>query len=148
MKATQSPHPHLSIPAPPPRAELAILNILWFYRPRHCCVRVHERPSAGKQIGLQPPVLKQMQLMAEKGLLRGAANAFRSHVYGGPPLPKEQTQASCSPATPPSTARSMGSAKKPRSFARPLSLQKSLRLPSCAEIRPVCSTSSRKAPMN
>jgi predicted transcriptional regulator len=49
---------------------------------------VHDAVS-GKQIGYTT-VLKQMQLMAEKGLLE-RSERFRSHVYGAR-LPKEQTQ--------------------------------------------------------
>jgi BlaI family penicillinase repressor len=77
---------HLSIPLPT-EAELAILNILWSTGP--ATVReVHDAVS-GKQIGYTT-VLKQMQLMAEKGLLE-RSERFRSHVYGAR-LPKEQTQ--------------------------------------------------------
>ena len=71
----------------PTEAELAILNILWTSGP--ATVReVHDALSA-KQIGYTT-VLKQMQVMAEKGLLE-RSERFRSHVYGAT-LPKEHTQ--------------------------------------------------------
>ena len=71
----------------PTEAELAILSILWTTGP--ATVReVHDALSA-KQIGYTT-VLKQMQVMAEKGLLE-RSERFRSHVYGAA-LPKEQTQ--------------------------------------------------------
>ena len=71
----------------PTEAELAILSILWSTGP--ATVReVHDALSA-KQIGYTT-VLKQMQVMAEKGLLE-RSERFRSHVYGAA-LPKEQTQ--------------------------------------------------------
>ena len=71
----------------PTEAELAILNILWSTGP--ATVReVHDALSA-KQTGYTT-VLKQMQVMAEKGLLE-RSERFRSHVYGAA-IPKEQTQ--------------------------------------------------------
>jgi BlaI family transcriptional regulator, penicillinase repressor len=71
----------------PTEAELAILNILWTTGP--ATVReVHDALSA-KQTGYTT-VLKQMQVMAEKGLLE-RSERFRSHVYGAA-IPKEQTQ--------------------------------------------------------
>jgi BlaI family transcriptional regulator, penicillinase repressor len=77
---------HLSIPLPT-EAELAILNILWSIGP--ATVREVHDALSGKQIGYTT-VLKQMQLMVEKGLLE-RSERFRSHVYGAS-LSKEQTQ--------------------------------------------------------
>ena len=77
---------HLSIPLPT-EAELAILNILW--STGLATVREVHDALSGKQIGYTT-VLKQMQLMVEKGLLE-RSERFRSHVYGAS-LPKEQTQ--------------------------------------------------------
>jgi BlaI family penicillinase repressor len=82
-RRTQS---HLAIPLPT-EAELAILNILWSTGP--ATVREVHDALSGKQIGYTT-VLKQMQLMAEKGLLE-RSERFRSHVYGAR-LPKEHTQ--------------------------------------------------------
>lgn len=71
----------------PTEAELQILNILWSMG--SATVReVYEALSA-KQVGYTT-VLKQMQVMAEKGLL-ARSERFRSHVYV-PALPKEKTQ--------------------------------------------------------
>jgi predicted transcriptional regulator len=77
-----------STPTPlPTEAELAILNILWATGP--ATVReVHEALSE-KQIGYTT-VLKQMQVMAEKGLLH-RSERFRSHVYAAG-QPREHTQ--------------------------------------------------------
>src|SRR5579863_10086996 len=70
----------------PTEAELEILNILWARGPS--TVRdVHEASS--KTTGYTT-VLKQMQVMAEKGLL-ARSEQFRSHVYE-PVIAKEQTQ--------------------------------------------------------
>ncbi len=70
----------------PTEAELEILNVLWAMGPS--TVRdVHT--LIGKDTGYTT-VLKQMQVMAEKGLL-GRSEKFRSHVYE-PRLAKEQTQ--------------------------------------------------------
>jgi len=70
----------------PTEAELEILNILWADGPS--TVRdVHTRSS--KDTGYTT-VLKQMQVMAEKGLLK-RSERFRSHVYE-PCVAKEQTQ--------------------------------------------------------
>src|SRR5882724_2208899 len=84
MKRRTPPNP----PAPlPTEAELAILSILWTTGP--ATVReVHEALSA-KQTGYTT-VLKQMQVMAEKGLLE-RSERFRSHVYAAA-LPREHTQ--------------------------------------------------------
>ena len=70
----------------PTEAELEILNILWAGGPS--TVRdVHNQISKG--VGYTT-VLKQMQLMVEKGLL-SRTEEFRSHVYA-PRIAKEQTQ--------------------------------------------------------
>jgi BlaI family transcriptional regulator, penicillinase repressor len=70
----------------PTEAELEILNILWARGPS--TVRdVHNASS--KDTGYTT-VLKQMQVMAEKGLLERSED-FRSHVYE-PVIAKEQTQ--------------------------------------------------------
>jgi BlaI family penicillinase repressor len=70
----------------PTEAELEILNILWADGPS--TVRdVHTRSS--KDTGYTT-VLKQMQIMAEKGLLK-RSELFRSHVYE-PRIAKETTQ--------------------------------------------------------
>ncbi len=75
-------------PAPlPTEAELDILTILWNAGPS--TVReVHEALSR-KNTGYTT-VLKQMQVMTEKGLL-ARSERFRSHVYEAR-LPKAQTQ--------------------------------------------------------
>lgn len=71
----------------PTEAELAILNVLWSTGPG--TVReVHDALST-KQTGYTT-VLKQMQVMVEKGLL-ARSERFRSHVYEVQ-FPKEQTQ--------------------------------------------------------
>ena len=60
----------------PTEAELEILNVLWANGPS--TVRdVHT--LSGKATGYTT-VLKQMQVMVEKGLL-GRSERFRSHVY-------------------------------------------------------------------
>jgi len=70
----------------PTEAELEILNILWARGPS--TVRdVHTLSS--KDTGYTT-VLKQMQVMAEKGLLE-RSEQFRSHVYA-PRIAKGQTQ--------------------------------------------------------
>jgi BlaI family penicillinase repressor len=70
----------------PTEAELEILNILWAAGPS--TVRdVHNQISKG--VGYTT-VLKQMQLMVEKGLL-SRTEEYRSHVYT-PRIAKEQTQ--------------------------------------------------------
>jgi predicted transcriptional regulator len=70
----------------PTEAELEILNILWARGPS--TVReVHEASS--KDTGYTT-VLKQMQVMAEKGLLE-RSEQFRSHIYA-PRIAKSQTQ--------------------------------------------------------
>jgi BlaI family transcriptional regulator, penicillinase repressor len=70
----------------PTEAELEILNILWAAGPS--TVRdVHDQIS--KAVGYTT-VLKQMQLMVEKGLL-SRTEQFRSHVYAAR-VAKDQTQ--------------------------------------------------------
>jgi BlaI family transcriptional regulator, penicillinase repressor len=71
----------------PTEAELEILNILWTTGPS--TVREVHTALSGKQTGYTT-VLKQMQVMAEKGLLL-RSERFRSHVYEVR-LPKERTQ--------------------------------------------------------
>ncbi len=74
-----------STPLPSP-AEVDILAVLWRLGP--ATVReVHQ--ELNKDIGYTT-TLKQMQLMAEKGLLV-RSERFRSHIYQ-PSCPKEQTQ--------------------------------------------------------
>jgi BlaI family penicillinase repressor len=73
-------------PPIPTSAETNILSVLWRLGP--ATVReVHEQ--IGKNIGYTT-VLKQMQVMTEKGLLT-RSDRFRAHVYE-PAIPKEQTQ--------------------------------------------------------
>ena len=84
MKRKTTPPPTTPLPT---EAELAILNILWATGP--ATVREVHEALAAKQIGYTT-VLKQMQVMAEKGLL-DRTERFRSHVYAAA-LPREQTQ--------------------------------------------------------
>ena len=71
----------------PTEAELDILQILWESGPR--TVREVHEALHEKQIGYTT-VLKQMQVMAEKGLLE-RNERFRSHVYEAR-QPRERTQ--------------------------------------------------------
>lgn len=71
----------------PTDAELDILQILWESGSR--TVREVHEALRGKQIGYTT-VLKQMQVMVEKGLLT-RNERFRSHVYEAR-LPRERTQ--------------------------------------------------------
>src|ERR1039458_686446 len=71
----------------PTEAELAILNILWTSGPS--TVREVHNALSSKHTGYTT-VLKQMQVMAEKGLL-ARSERFRSHVYEAR-IAKEQTQ--------------------------------------------------------
>jgi BlaI family transcriptional regulator, penicillinase repressor len=71
----------------PTEAELAILNILWTTGPS--TVREVHASLSSKQTGYTT-VLKQMQVMAEKGLLT-RSERFRAHVYEAR-IPKGQTQ--------------------------------------------------------
>jgi predicted transcriptional regulator len=61
----------------PTEAELEILNVLWAMGP--ATVREVHDALSGKGTGYTT-VLKQMQVMAEKGLL-ARSERFRSHVY-------------------------------------------------------------------
>lgn len=73
----------------PSEAELEILNDLWTFGPS--TVReVHERLSPSRPTGYTT-ILKQMQVMAEKGSLR-RNERFRSHVYE-PTTSREHVQA-------------------------------------------------------
>ena len=75
-------------PAPlPTEAELEILNILWSIGPG--TVREVHEALRSKRTGYTT-VLKQMQVMTEKGLLV-RNERYRSHVYEAR-LPKEETQ--------------------------------------------------------
>jgi predicted transcriptional regulator len=77
-----------SKPVPlPTEAELEILSILWATGPG--TVREVHNALKKKQIGYTT-VLKQMQVMVEKGLL-ARSERFRSHVYEAR-LPKLETQ--------------------------------------------------------
>jgi BlaI family penicillinase repressor len=75
-----------SIPRPT-EAELSILNVLWQRGP--ATVREVYDTLTGKEIGYTT-VLKQMQVMADKGLLK-RSERFRSHVYTTR-APREETQ--------------------------------------------------------
>ena len=70
----------------PTEAELEILNILWSLGPS--TVRDVHRASE-KDTGYTT-ILKQMQVMAEKGLVT-RSERFRSHVYEAG-VPREDTQ--------------------------------------------------------
>jgi len=75
-------------PPKPTEAELEILNILWTRGPS--TVRdVHEEVSRNKN-AQYTTVLKTMQIMAEKGLLRRDERQ-RAHVYAAT-KPREWTQ--------------------------------------------------------
>jgi BlaI family penicillinase repressor len=84
MKETSSSRHPVPLPT---EAELEILNILWSTGP--ATVREVHTALSGKQTGYTT-VLKQMQVMAEKGLLK-RSERFRSHVYEAR-LAKQQTQ--------------------------------------------------------
>ena len=70
----------------PTEAELEILNILWALGPS----TVRDVHTASEKDTGYTTVLKQMQVMAEKGLL-ARSEQFRSHVYEAR-IAKEQTQ--------------------------------------------------------
>jgi len=72
----------------PTDAELAILRVLWQRGPS--TVREVWEQLSPKQHTGYTTVLKQMQVMAEKGLL-ARSEQFRSHVYEAR-IAKEQTQ--------------------------------------------------------
>jgi BlaI family transcriptional regulator, penicillinase repressor len=71
----------------PTEAELEILSILWASGP--ATVREVHSALSSKNKGYTT-VLKQMQVMTEKGLLE-RSERFRSHVYSAR-LPQEKTQ--------------------------------------------------------
>jgi len=84
---SQSEDKKVSIPAPT-EAELEVLRVLW--ERGACTVReIYAGVSATKSVGYTT-VLKQMQIMHQKGLLR-RSERFRSHVYE-PCRPQMQTQ--------------------------------------------------------
>src|SRR5208283_555077 len=60
----------------PTEAELEILNILWAHGPS----TVRDVHTASEKDTGYTTVLKQMQVMAEKGLLK-RSERYRSHVY-------------------------------------------------------------------
>jgi BlaI family penicillinase repressor len=62
----------------PTEAELDVLRVLWD-RGASTVREVHEAVSAAKPVGYTT-VLKQMQVMRRKGLVR-RSERFRSHVY-------------------------------------------------------------------
>jgi predicted transcriptional regulator len=70
----------------PTEAELEILNILWSLGPS----TVRDVHTASEKETGYTTVLKQMQVMAEKGLLT-RSEQYRSHVYEAR-IAKEQTQ--------------------------------------------------------
>ena len=70
----------------PTEAELEILNILWSHGPS----TVRDVHTASEKETGYTTVLKQMQVMAEKGLLK-RSERYRSHVYEAR-IAKEQTQ--------------------------------------------------------
>jgi predicted transcriptional regulator len=70
----------------PTEAELEILNILWALGPS----TVRDVHTASEKDTGYTTVLKQMQVMAEKGLLKRSEQS-RSHVYEAR-IAKEQTQ--------------------------------------------------------
>jgi len=66
-------------PLPPPTdAELEILRALW-QRGASTVREIHDQLAATKSVGYTT-ILKQMQVMHRKGLLR-RSERFRSHVY-------------------------------------------------------------------
>jgi predicted transcriptional regulator len=75
-------------PPKPTDAELEILAVLWSRGPS--TVRDVHEIIAGRKPAQYTTVLKQLQVMAEKGLVRRDENQ-RSHVYT-PARPREWTQ--------------------------------------------------------
>lgn len=72
----------------PTEAELDLLNVLWTRGPS--TVReVHEALAGTREVGYTT-VLKQMQVMTEKGLVE-RSERFRSHVYSAR-IAREQTR--------------------------------------------------------
>src|SRR5688572_889256 len=65
-------------PAAPTEAELEILRVIW-RRGASTVREVFEEIAQGKAVGYTT-VLKQMQVMLQKGLLQ-RSERFRSHVY-------------------------------------------------------------------
>lgn len=79
-------------PVKPTEAELAILRVLW-HRGPSTVREVQTVLEATKKTGYTT-VLKFMQIMVEKGLLRrdeSSANAYNAHVYQ-PNVPREQVE--------------------------------------------------------
>lgn len=72
----------------PTDAELGILRVLWRRGPS-TVRQVHEE-MAGKSLTVYTTVLKLLQIMTEKGLVR-RDDAARSHVYE-PAVPETTTQ--------------------------------------------------------
>jgi BlaI family transcriptional regulator, penicillinase repressor len=72
----------------PTDAELAILRVIW-RRGKSTVRQVHEELSRGREMGYTT-VLKQMQIMTDKGLLE-RDETERTHVYQTK-LTQEQTQ--------------------------------------------------------
>ena len=84
MNNSKAPVAHTPLPT---EAELAVLSILWQIGP--ATVREVFTALSEKEVGYTT-VLKQMQVMAEKGLLE-RSERFRSHVYA-PRISRERTQ--------------------------------------------------------
>lgn len=78
----------LAQPPKPTDAELEILTVLWSRGPS--TVREVHEIIAGRKPAQYTTVLKQLQVMAEKGLVR-RDDSQRSHVYE-PARPREWTQ--------------------------------------------------------
>jgi BlaI family penicillinase repressor len=72
----------------PTDAELDILHVLWDHGPS--TVREVQQNLATGRATVYTTVLKQLQVMAEKGLVR-RNERFRSHVYEAR-FPREETQ--------------------------------------------------------
>jgi BlaI family penicillinase repressor len=72
----------------PTEAELDILHVLWDHGPS--TVREVQQHLAAGRTTVYTTVLKQLQVMAEKGLVRRNVR-FRSHVYEAR-FPREETQ--------------------------------------------------------
>lgn len=77
-----------SSPPKPTEAELAILRVLWEHGPSTVRL-VHEALSQRRKMGYTT-VLKLMQIMAKKGLVR-RDESQRTHIYDVR-FPEEQTQ--------------------------------------------------------
>jgi len=83
MKRRATNHDAMLLPT---EAELEILNILWTLGPS----TVRDVHTASEKETGYTTILKQMQVMAEKGLL-SRSERYRSHVYEAR-IAKEQTQ--------------------------------------------------------